>query len=95
MQLTGVTGPHSFDAVTPVEQDGSGIGLHPNAPPVGTPANTGAVTTVQVMVAEHVLVSPHAVAVQVKVRVCVHPDTTSALEQVTGTLPHSLVAVTV
>ena len=47
MQLTGVTGPHSFDAVTPVEHDGSGVGLHPNAPPAGTPANTGAVTTVQ------------------------------------------------
>ena len=61
VQTTG-TAPHSLEAVTPVEHTGR-VGLQPRAPPAGTLANTGAVATVHVNVAEHVLVNPQAVAV--------------------------------
>ena len=47
VQVTGVTAPHSLEAVTVVLQIG-GVGLQPNGPPVGKPANTGAVAIVQV-----------------------------------------------
>ena len=54
-----LTGPHSFDAVTACEHVGNEVGLHPKAPPAGTPANTGAVVTVQVYVAVADALNPH------------------------------------
>jgi hypothetical protein len=50
VQMTGETGPHSLEAVTPASQDGSVDGLQPSAPPVGTLASIGAVTSCQVYV---------------------------------------------
>ena len=66
MILPGVhvtpTAQHSLDAVTVVLHDG-GVGLQPKSPPVGTPASTGVVTTVQVQVVVDVAVRPQDVAV--------------------------------
>jgi hypothetical protein len=85
-----------LDAVTPASHDGNVVGLQPNAPPVGTPASTGAVATDHVNVLVQVLVCPHAVAV--KVNICWRPQAptfvTEPAEQLTVTAPQLFEAVT-
>jgi hypothetical protein len=92
-----VIGPHSLEAVTLGLQLGKVAGLQPRlvVPFPQVPLKEGGVTTFQVKVRVHVTVCPQAVASKVKTWVRVHPlMVMEPAEQVTGTVPQELEAVT-
>ena len=96
LQVT-VTGPHSLEAVTLGSQAGKVAGLQPRlvTPLPQVPLKEGGVTCVQVKVRVQVTVSPQAVASKVKTWVRAHPlMVMDPAEQVTGTDPQELEAVT-
>ena len=102
--VTG-TAPHSLLAVTAppngcvplaIEAHVGNVGLHPSGIVCPQFENVGAVETVQVKVLVQVLVCPQAVAVNVNTCCLLHElPVTGPASHVTGTAPHSLLAVTV
>ena len=96
MQLTGIV-PHSLEAVTFGSQAGRFAGLQPRLMTLllQVPLNDGGVTCVQVKVRVQVTGWPQAAAVKVKTWVRLQPLVVMVLaEQLTGTVPQELEAVT-